>query len=475
MEKIARKPSMDPAQEKLRQNKAAWNKDVSALVNDLIHFKKMMNGWPSKFFKERTRITEPIPADPSTIIGSLAGDFQDIVNRGNALIQEQINYSKTRRQKQPKNPTAPVLANDTVPATTEVPNAPPTVDLTKQLVAWEQKYDYQLISEASNPISRFLTRLMTPKIGFGEGARIRRLRITLLDACAKTYKDLKKLQNEIVKSSKGSIVNSHKLMTSVWNHWSIVARTFTMFKSMAPKPVQDSGGELPIPSEIQDEQMEKVRQEQAEETGIVTAPVSEELPLYAMDRVKGIISDYSNYGQLFNANPAFQTLESIIDKIKITPKANRVALILNSNIEAVYTKVLSILNQEQGTNGASLKEIANQLTKKKIQAPVLPVDPSKTASVEEMLVQAQLKRWLGKTRHQLLPGGTSGSRLEIYRIIAVIKKDLDDVMNLLQAGFDEQKLSPAIIQVNREITSLRTMIRSLHYSEKPEEIPPAFF
>ena len=60
---------MDPAQEKLRQSKAAWNKSVSAFINDVIHFKKLMNGWPSKYFKERSKITLPIPADhlPSLI------------------------------------------------------------------------------------------------------------------------------------------------------------------------------------------------------------------------------------------------------------------------------------------------------------------------------------------------------------------------------------------------------------------------
>jgi hypothetical protein len=65
MIKSARKPSSDPVQEKLRQSKAVWNKEVSIFVNDLIHCKKLMNGWPSKFHMEKSFIKEPIPADPS--------------------------------------------------------------------------------------------------------------------------------------------------------------------------------------------------------------------------------------------------------------------------------------------------------------------------------------------------------------------------------------------------------------------------
>lgn len=133
MEKTARRPSTDPVQERLRQNKALWNKEVSTFINDLIHFKKTMNGWPSKFFKERSRITSPVPADPATIIGSLAGDFQELVNKGNAVIQEQLDYSKNRRQRQPKQLNLPLPEPGKPPPTPESPKPPEGPDLSKQL------------------------------------------------------------------------------------------------------------------------------------------------------------------------------------------------------------------------------------------------------------------------------------------------------------------------------------------------------
>ena len=49
MNKEGRKQSADPIQEKLREHKAKWNKTVSEFIDNLIHLKKMMNGWPSKY------------------------------------------------------------------------------------------------------------------------------------------------------------------------------------------------------------------------------------------------------------------------------------------------------------------------------------------------------------------------------------------------------------------------------------------
>lgn len=490
MEKTARKPSTDANQEKLRQDKANWNKNVSAFVNDLIHFKKMMNGWPSKFFKERSFIQNPIPADPATIIGSLAGDFQEIVNHGNSIIQQQINYAKTRQQKQPKKTN--LTSGQPQTAT---PAEAPKPDLTQQLAlsqvelnivklafSLENKYNkliilssslenkYLLESEASNAFSRFITKILTPQFGIGEAARIRRLRMTMLDSCVKSYKELKKLHNEIIKSSKSSIITSHKIMTSVWNHWNPVNRLFASFKMMRPKPVIDPGGEIESPEMKLEREQEQGQEQENNQLPATTTP--QDLPLYKIEKAKNIMNDYNNYAKLFNSTSgggSLQELESLIEKIKATPKANRIDIINNSNIDVLYEKVLQILNQELNTNGTSLKDISNQLIKMKAMPPAAPLAETGLAT------EAQLGRWLGKVRHQILPGAASGTRLEIYRIIEKIKKDLNEVMNLLEKGFDEEKLNDAIGLVNREMGSLRTMMRSLYYSEKPEEIPTSSF
>lgn len=449
-------------------------------VNDVIHFKKMMNGWPSKFFKERSRIVDPVPADPGTIIGSLAGDFQELANRGNALIQEQLHYSQGRRKKQPKQLNLPLgQPTPTTPAKPE--EEAPKVDLTKQLslpavafleselikFAFVLEEKYALKTEASNPLTRFYTRLTTPTIGFGEGARVRQLRMTMLKGCVQTLKELKKLQKEIVKSSKISTKSSHNIMSALAKQWSAVLTNFKPYYDERSKSIStDEPTELSAPEDVQ----------------VPEGEVDEDLPLYKMDRAKFIISDLkSNRANFGSFIP--KELDAIIDKINAIPAAKKVDFVLHSNIEEVYNQALVALNGRLGTNGNSLKEIAVQLRKAK-NLPAPPPTPTSPPppvvatppAPETLETQAQAMRWLGKARHGLLPGGTSGRRLEIYRKIGELRIDLNKIMNLLEKGLDLPQLYAAVIPFDRGVMSLRKMVRSLYTSEYPNEaVPMPFF
>lgn len=479
MEKLARKPSADPVQERLRADKAAWNKQVSSFINDLIHFKKTMNGWPSKFFKERARITQPIPADPGTIIGSLAGDFQEIANRGNAIIQEQVDYSKNRRQKLPKMSNTPGQGNGgSITAPTEQPQTPEgsKLDLTQQIgkqlaasparlelvrVASVLEAKYFLESEASNPISRFFTRLKTPTINIGKGARERQLRMTMLKACVQTLKDLKKLQKEIVKSSKMSAKSSHNIMNALAKQWSAVTTSFR------PYYEEKMGSKVSIDNTPQGEQEGGEEQEQEIE--------KENLPLYKMDLVKEIISDIKSSRDNFG-NQFPRGLSVLIDQINVIPKAKRTNFVLSSNLVKVYQQAIAELNLKLGTDGNSLKEIANQFLKKQQPAASAPAVIAHPPEEDKLVTEAQLLKWLGKARHGLVPGGTSGRRLEIYRKIGELRKDLDQIMNLIQKGLDLPQLYVAITDFDKGVISLRKMTRSLFSSEFPNEaIPMSFF
>jgi hypothetical protein len=480
MLKEARKPSMDPQQEKLRQNKAVWNKDVSALVNDLIHFKKMMNGWPSKFFKERSRITSPIPADPATIIGSLANDFQEISNRGTSLIQEQAEYAKTRRQRQPKQLNLP-LQQPQKPGEPAPAAAPPAPDLTKQLslglnasasqialtkLASSFESKYSLEKEASNPFSRFIARILTPRMGFGEGARIRRLRRTMLDNCLKAYKDLKKLHKEIVRSSTASIPNSHKLMSSVWNNWNAVNRLFSTYKMMRPKPAVDVGDPLDASPDVKEDR---------KQNNLPSAPGQTDVPDLGTNKntIKSILEDYMRYGQQFSPDHyhviGLQRLNKVIEQLRIAPKDKWVTIAQGASLEQVYQAAIRDLNESLNTHGNTFKEVSEQSTTNKpaVSAPVVDSPVVSASDNVQLLAKAQLVRWLGKTRHQLVPGATSGTRLEAYNLIGALKKDLDNIMNIVERGFDEAQLEIAISQVSREMMMLRTMLRSLYFSEQP--------
>lgn len=467
MEKTARKPSADPLQEKLRQSKANWNKDVSAFVNDLIHFKKMMNGWPSKFFKERSRITDPIPADPATIIGSLAGDFQELAQRGNSIVQEQINYAKNRRKRQPKQMNLPLQQPEQTPPAPETPK-PPAQDLSQQLslglnasdesmllfkVASDMEGKYLLESQASNPFTRFIAKLFNPKFGFGEAARMRRLRMTMLDGCANTFKALKSLQAEAVKSSSASIESSHKIMTVAWNNWNIVFRLIAAFKGLKPGEVKETGGI------IEDPEAKKQRAlEEGTDPDDAGVPPPEQPAFNA-----GVVAKIQDFRSNSNAigaiskNPQFGAFVSMMERLSALPKGKSLTPKMVSDIEVGYNSALAATNQELGTSADSFTNLIQQYSS----------GPKKEAQ--------EFRGWLGKTRHQLVPGATSGSRLEIYNMIGQTKKDVNELMNLLEKGFDREKIEPLVNQIHRQMSQLRTMIRSLLYSTKPEKASSPFF
>ena len=370
--KVARNPSADPVQEKLREDKAVWNKNVSLFINDVIHLKKLMNGWPSKFYKERSRIIEPIPADPNTILGSLANDFQELSQKGRDIVTEQLNYTKNRRVKQPKTNNTPGA-----PAT---PEAPPS-DLSKQLAAWDQKYN--LVTEGSNPLSRFLVRRITRTRGLDDRAHDNRIRMDMLKSSVKAYKALGKLQVYIVSGSKNSVSDAYKMMQLAWHEWSIVARSLNTFKLLTKEPDDTPYTDLPEEKNNQEPSLE------------FNAPV----------------------------NPV------------VTPELTK--------------KETDIV----------------EVPKKSPDEP----DLAKSASdyYIQVLSQAFVKKWLGKTRQQLFPQSNSSYRLEIFKLATQVRKDINLVMNSLEKGLDYNQLSNLISQVNRQISSLKMLMRSLHLSDKP--------
>lgn len=249
--KEARKPSSDPVQEKLRESKAAWNKEVSAFIDNLIHVKKLMNGWPSKFNMERSFIKDPIPKFPNTILADLAEEFNRIVDKGNKIITEQANYSKARKQRHPKQLNLPGISKEPNAGPSPNPSATPDPDLSKQLslpMPLSASEEYALVSEASNVFTRFFTRLLNPAIGMSEAARIKRYRMSLLGHSARLYKDLGKLQNEIVGSGTKSILNANKTMNEIVNSWSIIVSGFNTYKNNLPQGAKNTGGVVPAPN-----------------------------------------------------------------------------------------------------------------------------------------------------------------------------------------------------------------------------------
>jgi hypothetical protein len=455
MEKTARKPSADPVQERLRQNKTNWNKEVSAFINDLIHFKKTMNGWPSKFFKERSRIIEPVPADPATIIGALAGDFQEIVNRGNSIIQEQLNYSKTRRQKQPKQLNLPFPQ----PATPATPTEPPkpAPDLSKQLQLGLAADDsYYLISQASNPLSRFFTRLLTPGIGRSEAARIRRYRMSLLDAALAMYKDMKKLQSAVVGSGPESIFIASKLLDKSENSWVFLTSGFRTFVETLPGPV-DTGAKIEIPPSVKGEEAP---------TSPVAGPAPQAAPALTDPRVVkalAAVQDIQTYSNNFRGVIGMPGLRQTAKKFALAMPDEKLQMV-DAFLDEYQRMVIQVCANKAIPVQNSFAEIAAFELK----------TPPTTASANDQL-QTVAQAFLKKLKHQISPfDKTSSFRLDIYKMAVQNKKLLDKVMDHLEEGLNKEAIAALLKEIGENMLKMKSLMQGLTSTIRGQGYQPEF-
>lgn len=98
LKSTARAKSTDPVQESLREQKSKWNKSVSEFIDDLINFKKFVNGTISKFSPEKARIHNPLPDKVHSLLSLLTMDFKDLAQEGHGIVSKQLEYSKNRKK-----------------------------------------------------------------------------------------------------------------------------------------------------------------------------------------------------------------------------------------------------------------------------------------------------------------------------------------------------------------------------------------
>ena len=389
MDKIARKPSDDPTQEKLREGKSALNKKISEFISNLIQFKKLFNGAPNKFSPEKSSIKNPIPADPATIIGALVQDFQEIAEKCNGIINEQMEYSKTRRKSQPKQMNLPSQSQEGQPA------QQPAV----------ASSDYNLTKEASNPVNRFLTRLMNPGIGSGDKAMKRKWRVSLLNTAVQLNKNFKKFQSSIVESSPNSIFISAKLLDQVENDF--------IYLVAGLKKIQESSPQN-----------------------------SEELKLKQVETAIKDIQTSSNYYQNIEGLANLQE-----DAKQFTMADQDGKILLVDKLLADYKQVIHNLSSKKG------------LPIQSSFADVISLDKSKP---KESPVEKTAQNFLGKLKHQLSPfDKTSAFRLEIYKSAKHSRKLINDIMDLLQEDLNVDAISPIAKELGENILQCKSLVKDL--------------
>jgi hypothetical protein len=292
-------------------------------------------------------------------------------------------------------------------------------------------------------------------------------------------------------------------MQQAWNEWSTVSRYFDQYINSEPAQA------LPTTYKFRAEAPDDVKLflQQAKNAGVQISDVKME-PQTIVDN-KGIKVPIPDVIVTFKSDSSLTTLQEILAKV---PDGHVMYETLAWASSYTGNRVSDSPSEQKGTplqqptprseemkdelppgvepdlSTSPQKEIQQQppeVPKKPQQkkpkpsppgmefAPTVPPqfrnEPPKVASASEQLevvAQAFLQKWLGKARHNLLPGKSSGLRLEIFELSAKARKNIDDVMNMLEKGLSED-LGSKISEVSRQMNTIRSLMRSLHNTEKP--------
>lgn len=386
MSKTVLGKSTDPVQQALRDAKAKWNKDTREFISNLIEFKRLVNGSPSKFSPEKGRIQNPLNDKTSTILSQLVTNFSDIAEQAHQLSQQQLAYSKNRKQKSVKISSLSAQINE-------------------------------LEALASNPVTRFLSRIKNTTFFDSEKGRIKKYRMSLLSACADIYRDVLFLQEEIVKSSPESIFISAQLLSKIEKRWLFVISTLEALKA---EPIEKED----VKVEIEEDQ---------KETSLNPVPSKLE---DAINDTKGYISNFLD----IDPKNILQKILRYQNSKDQTTKEN-----LGLQILLEYKKLLDKANSINDTDAGSFKELF--ALNKALQ--------SKTA-------QNAINKWVGKIQHKLNPfDKTSASRLDIYNECKPILEQVDKFMDSLEAGLDIVKLNTISSIIVSSISDVKSLLSNL--------------
>lgn len=451
----ARKKSTDPVQEELRQKKEVWNKQVSKFVEDFIQYKKLINGAPSKFHMEKSKITEPMPAEAVTVLQALVESFRELASKDYDIMKAQQEYAKTRRKKQP-------TASE----------------------------DYDLVAEGSGRLSRTLSRL---KPSFSESGK-KRARMSLLSLVLDIFRLCASFEKELVSSDKDCVDKSNKILIQIEDalislSGSIEANAKHLGIALPEKKedeaktiINDFATAKPLLKETLDKLLvsqflNKVllfgkEKNRLAKSNLALEVISAYNELLANANSKlGIaakslieVADHVNQENISAAALSAESIaaQSAIDDFQASSSSllNLDKALINKFIVAgtefgslpdfaqknkyakivlgVYRELLNDVFTKTGTSFNTLQDYVNSLAG---PDPISDSNPADDLNNLDGLIistaQHAVKRWLGKTKHKLsLFDQTSSLKLAAYNDMETVRKNLNDIMDSLEKEFN---------------------------------------
>jgi uncharacterized membrane protein (UPF0127 family) len=109
--------SNDPAQQKLRDDKRAWNTAKKELIKRIIGLSQGLNGKGNPSYGlPPSNIKDPLPPELVNFLDELSSNFQQLAQAGVNIIQEQTDYSQNRRQPTDHSKDQPKIATASLPS-----------------------------------------------------------------------------------------------------------------------------------------------------------------------------------------------------------------------------------------------------------------------------------------------------------------------------------------------------------------------
>ena len=451
MLKSARKPSTDPSQERLRAAKEVWNKDVSAFItenvlfrknitlfnNDLIHFKKLMNGAANKFHMQRSHITHEIPVDPATISGSLVEDFNKfsqkaselaqqfskLSQRANDIANQQIEYSRTRRKKR----------NESSPST----------QLT--LPGIGANLEYKLIAEASNPFSRFMARITIPKYGESSEAQIGRYRLNILKLAITLFKLVNKFSTLCVSDDDDAMVKiAISFNSDIIPKWQNLCQIISLDGERLASlnnTKSDSTSDSTKSDTKSDSTSDSTKSDstsKTERSDIKSKEQLEKLKPEISQDTKSVVSDIDIAIKEFRQSYSNQSLSQRVARNLVKLERARGDYELPSNSPEEKNKAAE----------AFIKEW-NRVKRENKRA-------SSMAEVDDYIIkvaQESITNWIGKKK---LERNANTIQLSIYNNSNFIKDELDHLMNLVEDGFNFSEIKKTEEKIKKYFSTIQS-------------------
>lgn len=417
----ARKQSLDPLQEHLRERKAVWNKYVSGVITELIGLKRAFNGHgDDRLGLPASQIKYPLPGAITDFVGKVSDDFAKIMQEAQGIAQEQAEYANKRRKGKSEQPS-PVTAS----------------------------HNAETIKNASWWGSRAWTYMSSL------GSKDRWFRVGTLKASAVLEDHLEEIENSLL-SNKIELIPDTLFATKIFLDSLKLEILDSYIGLLETRSIVKSKEQ-----EIHDEEAEKIR---APDTGpslgdlkaglekVVSSDeylaIEKDMYLFnyfskqnaAASGIKKLQNDYDNF---FSPN-AFLLISTAVNSDDATLHEVNEAIAKVKEILIRYPKFIEDANQILGSNVSRLEEM--------VKFAVVNINDDDI----KKLASTALGRWLKQMKLKALPYTNERSaRLKAAAYAYAARQKLNKYMDLVEnKGTSLVKLARGINEIINPLVSL---------------------